>query len=485
MGQADLIPVARYLAAPGVSPSQRDVGLSFTAEGVQTHSLSAPADNGILALAPPVNAHDHGYGIRTLDFGCYDDALEPWIAGLRNRPRTDPYLEALVAFGRLAKNGCGATMHCHNSLRADRLGDEVEAVARAAKDSGIRVALSCPLLDDSAWVYGGPKQLRHVVAPEQWPAFEVRMPTYAPFKEQLAAAEDCIKRHRGGQFDVQLGPIGPQWCSNGMLEAIAETSDRLDCRIHMHLLESPRQRVWLDQRFPGGVVQFLDSIGFLSSRLAVAHGVQLRPEECELLAERDVIVASNPSANLRLRSGIAPVEAYREAGLSYAIGMDGTSFSDDQDIWEEMRLFHLLHGGQGLDPAIANTELFKAVTQTGAKVLGLPMIDDLTGDLVTLNFDAMMAECLEEATDEASAILTRMTRHYVEDLYVAGKPVVRSGKVISFDYDAALGELVAQARHASGEKDDEERAFVGTLAGAIRQHYASQFVSFTQTSGKA
>lgn len=468
MGQANLIEVERYLAAPGVEPSQRDIGLAFSAHGIEPHPLAEPPNNGLLALAPPVNAHDHGYGIRTLDFGCYDDALEPWIAGLRNRPRTDPYLEALIAFGRLAKNGCGATMHCHNSLRADTLGDEVAAVARAANDSGIRVALSCPLLDDSAWVYGGPDQLRSLVPAEQWPLFEACMPNYAPFREQLAAAEDCIKRHSNEHFDVQLGPIGPQWCSNAMLEAIAETSERLDCRIHMHLLESPRQRVWLDQRFPGGVVEFLDSIGFLSPRLAVAHGVQLLPEECELLAERDVIVASNPSANLRLRSGIAPVESYREAGLAYAIGMDGTSFSDDQDIWEEMRLFHLLHGGQGLDPTIEPAELFKAVTQTGAKVLGLPT----SGDLITINFGAMMAECLEEVSDEASAILTRMTRHFVEDLYVAGKQVVRSGKVISFDYEAALGELVAQARHASGQKDDEERAFVGTLASAIREHYA-------------
>lgn len=472
MGQAELIQIARYLAQPGVQAAARDVELSLTAEGVSTQNLNEPARNGLLALAPPVNAHDHGYGIRTLDFGCYDDALEPWIAGLRNRPHTDPYLEALVAFGRLARNGCGATMHCQNSLRADRLADEVAAVARAARDSGIRVALSCPLLDDSAWVYGGPDQLRALVSEDQWPAFERRMPHYAPFKEQLAAAEDCIKRYRHNQFDerfdVQLGPIGPQWCSDAMLEAIAETSERLNCRIHMHLLESPRQRVWLDQRFPGGVVAFLDSIGFLSPRLAVAHGVQLRPAECELLAERGVIVASNPSANLRLRSGIAPVESYREAGLAYAIGMDGTSFSDDQDIWEEMRLFHLLHGGQGLDPAIEPAELFQAVTQTGAKLLGLPT----SGDLVTINFDAMMAECLEEVRDEALAILTRMTRHFVSDLYVGGKQVVQGGNVISFDYEAALGELVAQARHASGQKDNEERAFVGTLASAIRQHYA-------------
>lgn len=54
-----------------------------------------------------INAHDHGYGIQTLDFGAIDDALELWIPAIRMRPKTDPYLEALVVFSRLAKGGVG------------------------------------------------------------------------------------------------------------------------------------------------------------------------------------------------------------------------------------------------------------------------------------------------------------------------------------------------------------------------------------------
>ncbi|MGE1157120.1 amidohydrolase family protein, partial [Pseudomonas kitaguniensis] len=85
-----------------------------------------------------------------------------------------------------------------------------------------------------------------------------------------------------------------------------------------------------------GVVRYLDDIGFLSPRLAVAHGVQLTQAECELLAERGVQLVSNPSANLRLRSGIAPASDAMRAGLKVAIGLDGTSLDDDQDLWREM-----------------------------------------------------------------------------------------------------------------------------------------------------
>lgn len=469
MGQAKRVEVDYYLNQPGRHPAHKGVELSLSKEGVQARSLDAAPGNGLLALPSPVNAHDHGYGIRTLDFGCYDDALEPWIAGLRNRPATDPYLEALVAFGRLAKNGCGATMHCHNSLRAGQLVEEVDALARAARESGIRVALSCPLLDNSAWVYGGPEKLRASIPDDQWSSFETRQPRYAHWPDQLAAAEHCIRRYRTDMFDVQLGPIGPQWCSDALLAAIADMSEQLNCRVHMHLLESPRQRIWLDQRFPNGVVRFLDEIGFLSSRLAVAHGVQLQPEECELLAERGVIVASNPSANLRLRSGIAPVAEFRKARLRFAIGMDGTSFSDDQDIWEEMRLFHLLHGGQALIAEVGTSELFEAATNVACKVLGLPS----HGDLVTVDYAALMAERVEPFEDEARALIARMTRHFVRDLYVAGTQVVRDGRVISFDYEAALGELVAQARRTAVDRVEQERAFTGTLAAAIHHHYST------------
>ena len=122
----------RLLLNPGHAPAQKVASQAELPQALQSFRLQ-PGD---LVLPSPVNAHDHGYGIRTLDFGAVDDALEVWIPGLRLRPRTDPYLEALVAFGRLAKTGIGATMHCHNSLNVDRLVDEAKEVMRAAGDIG-------------------------------------------------------------------------------------------------------------------------------------------------------------------------------------------------------------------------------------------------------------------------------------------------------------------------------------------------------------
>jgi cytosine/adenosine deaminase-related metal-dependent hydrolase len=460
------ISVERYLPAPGHAPSLRDVAVTARADGLAATG-SGRSGAGLLAMPAPVNAHDHGYGIRPYDFGGLDDALEPWIPFMRLRPPTEPYLEALVAFARIARSGCGATMHCHNSLNLATLVDEAGEVVRAARDVGIRLGLSCPLLDTSPFVYGGLPEFLPGLSVTERARVAALAPAYAPIADQLAAVDAIARLHGSGMVDVQYGPIGPQWASDALLEAVAEASARTGRRIHMHLLESPRQRVWLDRRFPQGVVKFLDEIGFLSPRLAVAHGVHLRPDECELLAERGVILASNPSANLRLRSGVAPVEAIRKAGLSYAIGLDGTGIDDDQDIWREMRLFHLLHGGRGLDPAIPTAEVFDAAILRGSAVVNQPP----ARDLVVVDYAALLEDAMFDDLDEAQLLLGRMTAGHVRGLVVGGRSVVEDGRLATVDFEAARRELVAQAR-AAVPKLAVQRDNARFLSEVVRRHYA-------------
>lgn len=458
------IAVDGWLAQPGKAPAHPCGRIECSPDGVSPQGAPSAATTGRLALPAPVNAHDHGYGIRTLDFGCTDDALESWIPSLRQRPTTDPYLEALVAFGRLALSGCSATMHCHNSLNADRLVEEAEAVARAANDCGLRLALSSPLLDESPLAYGGPDRLRPFASEDEWRRIRAMAPSYRPVADQLAAvgavAQSCGPRG----VDVQYGPIGPQWCSDAMLEAIADASARTGRRIHMHLLETRRQREWLDRRFPDGVLSHLDRIGFLSPRLAVAHGVHLRPDECELLAERRVIVVTNPSANLRLRSGIAPVQDFMRSGLDFAIGLDGTGFDDDQDIWREIRLAWLLHGGTGIKPALTPANIFAAAMERGARV-----VNQTTGsDVVVVDHAALTQDAVFDDLDEATLLLNRMSARHVTDLVVGGRHVVTDGVLVGFDFEAARKELSAQAR-ACLPQMKAARSDARLLAGVVRR----------------
>ncbi len=455
----------RFCFLPGTDAQSRNVRLLAT-EDELVPGDAGEAEKVGLAIGSPVNAHDHGYGVRTLGFGLLDDALESWIAGLRLRPRTDPYLETLVAFGRLAKTGVGTTMHCHNSLNADRLVDEAAEVVRAAKDVGIRLALSCPLLDHDPWVYGGPEQLQALLPEGEWERLRPLIPNYASVDTQLQAVEAIAANHHGDRVNVQYGPIGPQWCSDELLAAIAHASRASGRRVHMHLLESPRQRRWLDERFPQGIVTFLDEIGFLSPRLAVAHGVQLRPAEIELLADRGMQLVTNASANLRLRSGVAPLAEARARGLDIAIGLDGTGIDDDQDLWREMRMVRLLHGGRRMVGEVTAAQVFASAVETGRTVTGF----EAPADLTIVDEAALAGDLLFDDLELDEVLLTRMTAGCATGLIVGGRWVVREGRLATIDFDAAERELLAQAS-ADLPRLRQERETAGLLADVIKRHY--------------
>ena len=184
-------------------------------------------------------------------------------------------------------------------------------------------------------------------------------------KDFITLVDEVAAAAAGPLFDVQFGPNGVQWCSDALLAAIAEASQRSGRRIHMHLLETRYQRAWADATHPAGVVKHLDALGLLSPRLTLAHCVWARPDELELLAERGVTIAVNTSSNLHLRSGIAPMALMFAAGCRVALGIDGSALDDDDDALRELRLSHLLHVGKGFEIAVSRENILRAAFANG------------------------------------------------------------------------------------------------------------------------
>ncbi len=443
----------------------------------------AAADAGetapdLLALPALVNAHDHGYGIATLAVGAPDDALECWIPALANRPETDPQLEAQVAFGRMALAGIGTTVHCHNAFRRDRLGDESDAVSKAAAAVGIRVALSCPITDCNPLVYGDPAPLSDYGCPAE--VLAAAAAPGIPGSEQIDNAVAAHRAHHSDLFNVQLGPIGPQWCREATLQRIAEVSADTGMRVHMHLLETERQRQWLDRQWPDGAVKRLDDFGLLSPRLTVAHGVWLRPQECELLAERGVTVAVNTSSNLRLRSGTAPVARFIEAGVNFGVGLDGAAFDDDQDMFREYRLLRRLQSGMSLADPMPPERILRAGLSDGFRAFdgsedyGL-LRSGGQADFAVLDLAAVLRDRLNEGTPLVELLLARARSSDVRHLIVDGCEIVRDGRLCRFDFAAAEAELIAQARarpsEASADLDATARRREAVRAYYDRQHH--------------
>lgn len=457
--EARAVRCAWALAMPGEQPALRDVTIAVEGGqigGVETGAGStwaAELDPGRKVLAMPalVDAHDHGRGIRTLAYGAVDDAVEVWLPALYGYPRVDPYLNSVAAFARLARGGVAGAVHCHQPQQDAAMAAEASEVTRAARDVGIRLACVIPLRDRNRLAYAPDEHVLAHMPPEDREAIREHWLRPLPAPEaQVERVEAIAAGCDGDLVQVQYGPLAPQWCSDRLLELIAEGSNRSGRRVHMHLLESQWQREWADAAYPDGLVRHLDVVGLLSPRLTVAHGVWLRRDECELLAERGVTVSVNTSSNLRLRSGVAPLRLFLEAGLSIGLGLDGLALDDDDDMLRELRLAFLLHARGGVDGPVSPSALFRAATRVGARAVSgrdtCGRIEPgLDADLLFLDYEALAADVLPGLMDESLLVLGRASARFIRHLMVSGRWVLRDGQLTGIDERAVLEELRRQA----------------------------------------
>jgi cytosine/adenosine deaminase-related metal-dependent hydrolase len=436
------------------------------------------AGKKLLALPALVNAHDHGRAIRTSSIGADAKPLESWVLYQALFPAADPYLVAAVSFANAALGGTGTVMNHYT--RAQGLTDlprEVAEVARAARDVGVRVGFAVSMKDRNPLVYGPSEPVLAALPPDLRPEIESRfIRTPMSPQDYIALVDDVAAAAEGPTFNVQYGPNGVQWCSDALLQAVAEASARTGRRVHMHLLETKYQRQWADEAYPDGVVRMLDAIGLLSPRLTLAHCVWARPDELELLAERGVTISINTSSNLHLHSGIAPVAAMRKAGCRLALGIDGKALDDDDDALRELRLSYLLHAGTGFD--VAATPRHRALQSAvdngrfsvtnrqddGALRAGAP------ADLLLLDWDAVDDDALRDDIDPLHLLFSRATARHISELVVDGRSIVRDHRVTGIDHPAARQELVAQMRSGLASSGGLVAA-MAALDHAIARHY--------------
>lgn len=471
----------RLMAAPGRRPTARGARLAITDGRIAGPDAVAPAvDPDLLVLPALVNAHDHGRGLRRHAYGAHDDALEAWLpASSALHPPVDPYLLAAVAFANMALSGVGTIVHCHMPQRWDRLIDEADAVCRAARDLGVRLAFVVPMADRNRLSYDGDEAILARLAPEDQAALRAGwLRPVPPPSEQVALVEAIAARCATENVSVQFGPFGAEWASDNLLERLAEASARTGLRVHMHCQETRLQRAWADRHHADGLFPHLDRLGLLSPRLTLAHCVWLRPDEAALAAARGVSFVINTSSNLRLRSGIAPVGDLLASGASVAFGIDALALDDDMDMLREMRLAYRLHNLPDDDPRLDLAALFSGGVQAGGRVaLGRTDFGTLDfgapADFMVLDYGALGGDLItDDPGTEEELLLARARREHVRDVVVAGRHVVRNGRVAGIDLPALTAELHAAARATAGEAR-AKAPLVARLQQAIRSHYGT------------
>jgi cytosine/adenosine deaminase-related metal-dependent hydrolase len=444
-------------AAPLYGATVRIAGGKIVSVDASGDPATAGEGKRLVALPALADAHDHGRGLHHVAFGAKDQSFEIWRAALYAHPPVDPYLNTALAFARLARAGVCSVVHVHSSIMVDRLPIDAALVARAARDVGIRVSFVVPLRDQLTLGYENDEALLKRHDPQDHDV--IRKTWMYPFPDPadyMDLVRAIAREIEGPMVSVQYGPNSPQACTDALLERLSEESARDGRRVTTHLLETKAQREWADATYKQGFLRHLDKLGLLSPRFTGAHGVWLRPEDCDLLAERGVSIAVNTSSNLRLRSGIAPVGQYIKSGMEFGFGIDAFSIDDDDDAFRELRVMHWLHSPSHAEHPLTPERLFDAATRASYRAVnnvdGYGQVGPgAPADLVLLDYDAMSHDVIDGMADELDLILTRACNRYVDTVVVAGREVVRGGKVLGVDVDEVEREILAQARSAKAQ----------------------------------
>lgn len=365
---------------------------------------------GAILVPPLINGHTHA--AMTLFRGHGDDLpLMRWLQEAiwpveANLDAEDAYWGTRLACLEMIRTG---------TTRFWDMYWQPEAVARAVIDSGIRAVLGPPMID-----------------PQGDTGIEGRNETVVG---QLDALEGFGPRVSGAVAPHSIYTVGTD-----SLEFAVNTAAERGLPIHIHLSETGPEVDECLERFGMRPAFYLDSIGMLTPRTTLAHGVYLDRAELELVAERGATVTTNPVANMKLAVGAAfPYPAATKAGVNLALGTDGAGSNNSLDLIADLKTFALLQRHDNTDAeAIPMDEAWAIATGRRSPLIGDP--DPLAigkpADFLLLDQDSHEL-ALGNLT---SALVYTATGAVVKTTVVDGKVLMRDRQV------EGAQEVVAKAR---------------------------------------
>lgn len=231
-------------------------------------------------------------------------------------------------------------------------------------------------------------------------------------------------------------PHAPYTISDNTFEKILIYAGELNLAIHTHLHETRDEIEQSIRRHGLRPLPRLQQLGVLGPNFLAVHAVHLSTHEIEALEKFACHVAHCPGSNLKLASGIAPIQALLAQGVNVGLGSDGAASNNRLDLWSEMRLAALLAKGSAEDPlAIPAHEALRMATINAARALDR---DDEIGSLATGKQADMVAVDLSALEilpcyDVVSHLAYVASRQDVSHVWIGGELLVENGTLTQLD----------------------------------------------------
>ncbi|MGQ9788539.1 MAG: amidohydrolase family protein [Candidatus Hadarchaeaceae archaeon] len=359
-----------------------------------------------------INGHTH-LAMALLRGFADDMPLDKWLSERiwpmerRMRPR-DCYVGALLGSLEMIKSG--TTCFADNYFHMDQ-------VVRAVIKAGLRGVLSYGMIDRD---------------------------DRKKMKEEIRIGRSFVASFHGkarGRILAMFGPHAPYTCSTDCLLEVKELAKKFKIGIHIHLAESNEEVKQTMEKYNKPPVEYLNSIEFLGPEVLAAHCVWVTEREIEMIRDSGVKPVHNPTSNMKMGSGIAPVSEMLKSGIPVALGTDGAASNNTLDMFKEMKMAALLAKVRKLDPAIVPAiKVLEMATINGAKALGLQKeIGSLeTGKKADLIIVDLKKPHLSPIHDIVSHLVYSANGSDVDTVIVDGKLLMRGREVLTLDEDKVL-----------------------------------------------
>ena len=422
-----------------------------------------------LVIPGLVNAHHH-VGLTPFQLGVHDEPLEIWALARRANRDVDPYLDTLYCAIQMIESGITTVMHNHALSRLPMGVSLYESSSRAVdayEDSGMRVAYSVSHRDQNSLIYEEDEDFIATL-PEDL-AEQVRdsqAERVVGLEDYLSLCAELYERKQSDRTRIFISPHNVHTCSPTMLREIKEFGQRNSTGIHIHLHETIYQKMYGVRHWGTTPAAHLYDIGFLGPEVSCAHGVWLTESDMEVLAETGTVVCHNPSSNLRLKSGIAPLNTMLAKGVTVAIGIDEAGINDDNDMLQEMRLAQKLHRVPGVaSPFPTSHQILHLATVNGAKATFFgnevgTIEPGKRADVVLVGLERITEPYLDPDTNMVDALVYRGKDIDVDTVVVDGRVLMKDRKILHLDKEEVIGRL-KESLNVPLKPYEVERAEIG------------------------
>ncbi len=406
-------PAGRVLEGHAVAVSNgRIVDLLRSAEARLKYQASATFDRPGHVLVPGlVNAHTHA--AMTLLRGYADDLpLESWL-----NDRIWP-AEKRWASAEMVRDGTNLAIAEMLTAGITCFSDQYffpEIIAETASDAGMRANVGAPVLGfPTAWA--------------------------GDASDYLGKAVDLLHDPYAGHplISTCFAPHSTGVLSDEAFTELRVIADQLDVPVQIHLHETAAEVEAAVTSTGMRPLERLETLGLVNASLLAVHAVHVTEAEIELLADCNVAVAHCPRSNLKLASGIAPLAAFREAGMTVGLGTDGAASNNTLDMLSEANTAALLAKVRSDDAAVLDArDALELATMGSARALGLDTdIGSIEpgkwADLTCVDLGRLNSQPLY---DPVSQLIYAVRADQVSDVWVAGKHLLDSGELTHMSSD--------------------------------------------------